>query len=130
MVHPLSLITSEEIEASTKAVRQALAKQEGITGHLRWIEVTVEEPWNEEDRQDLMDDPNACAFGSEDRKARVIVYCKFFCFVHCSIFSISISIFIFGDLFLLTVYCSHNICILFGLKTENSTRPLNQLCCW
>jgi hypothetical protein len=95
MVHPLSLITSEEIEASTKAVRQALAKQEGITGHLRWIEVTVEEPWNEEDRQDLMDDPNACAFGSEDRKARVIVYCKFFLFIF-PFFSIFIFIFIFG----------------------------------
>jgi hypothetical protein len=43
-------------------------------GLLKWIEVSLEEPFTLEDRQSLLYDSDATEFGSLERRARVTVY--------------------------------------------------------
>jgi hypothetical protein len=71
MSHPLALINIEEVEASTKATREAL----GNHRKLRWIEVVLHEHFSQSDREKLIDqNQSALTNASIRREVRVVVY--------------------------------------------------------
>ena len=74
--HPLSLLTADEISAATIAVRESLRLKttSNVIKALRWIDVSLEEPETEAERNALLSDPHAQRLGSSSRRARVTVY--------------------------------------------------------